>query len=180
MEAQEKELLQLLKKGEVKSFEFIFRFYYEPLLAYASGILKDEAEAEEVVQELFLKIWRDREKLEVKHALKAYLYRAVYHMCLHRMEKIKHGKAYRQYAMQQPVTHIHEDERLHYAELARIVFDGMKSMPQRRQAIFKLSRFHGLTYREIAEKLSISVKTVEDNMSKALRFFRQKIKAYDE
>ena len=179
MKAEEKKLLRLLKKGEVDSFEFIFRFYYGPLLAYASGILKDEAEAEEVVQELFLKIWRDREKMEVKHSLAAYLYKAVYHMCLHRIQKIKRRGQYRDFVMQHPAAQVPEDERLHYAELAKKVFDVMKRMPQRRQDIFRLSRFQGLSYGEIARQMSISVKTVEAHMSKALRLFRQKIKEYE-
>ncbi len=176
--SEEKSLLLLLKNGDIKSFEFTFRFYYEPLLGYALSILKVEAEAEEIVQELFLKIWRDRKKLIIKHSFAAYLYKSVYNQCLHRLQKEKLLQEYQKFALKQPVAEVNADEMLKYEELNRKFFELMEALPERRQLIFKLSRFQGLKYREIADRLSISIKTVEANMSKALQYFRRNLQEY--
>jgi RNA polymerase sigma-70 factor (ECF subfamily) len=170
---EEKDLLLRLRKGDVKSFEFLFRFYYEPLLAYAVRILKAEADAEEVVQDLFFKIWRDRKSLKIENSLAAYLYKSVYHQCLNRIRKDKQRQIYREYVSLQPKPELRAEERIQYEELNRKFFELLETMPPRRQTIFKLNRFQGLKYREIAEKLSISVKTVEANMSKALQYLRK-------
>ncbi len=176
--SEEKSLLQLLKNGDKKSFEFTFRYYYEPLLGYALSILKVEAEAEEVVQELFLKIWRDRKKIIIKHSLAAYLYKSVYNQCLNRLQKEKLLQEYQKFALEQPATEVNADEMLKYEELNRKFFELMDALPERRQLIFKLNRFQGLKYREIADRLSISIKTVEANMSKALQYFRRNLQDY--
>lgn len=176
--SEEKNLLQALKKGDMKPFEFMFRFYYEPLLGYALSIVKVEAEAEEIVQELFLKIWRDRKKLKIKHSLAAYLYKSVYNQCMSRLKKEKLSREYHKYALNQTVAEINTDEILKYKELNRKFFELMDALPERRQLIFKLNRFQGLKYREIAERLSISIKTVEANMSKALQYFRENLQDY--
>ncbi len=177
---EEKKWLQALIKGDEKAFEFIFRFYYEPLLDYSTGILKDETEAEEIVQELFLKLWRDRQKLLIKTTLQAYFYRSVYHACLNRIRNKNQWSKYRQYALQQNHPEVPADERLRYAETSRMVFDILERMPERRRTIFKMSRFQGMPYKEIADKLSLSVKTVEANISKALQLFRKNLKALRE
>ena len=171
----EKNLLLRLRKGDVKSFEFLFRFYYEPLLAYAERMLKRKADAEEVVQDLFLKIWRDRQNMKIERSLAAYLYKSVYHRCLNKMKKEELGRNYREYAAHLPAPENLAEERMKYEELNRKFFELLESMPLRRQTIFKLNRFQGLKYREIAEKLSISVKTVEAHMSKALQYLRKNL-----
>ncbi len=156
----------------------MFRFYYEPLFGYALSIIKVEVEAEEIVQELFLKIWRDRRKVNIKHSLAAYLYKSVYNQCLNRLHKEKLLQEYRKYALKQPATEASADEMLKYEELNRKFFELMDALPERRQLIFKLNRFQGLKYLEIADKLSISIKTVEANMSKALQYFRRNLQEY--
>ncbi len=178
--SEEKKWLRSLRKGDVKSFEFIFRFYYEPMLDHATRILGEAAEAEEVVQDVFLKIWRDRQKLRIQTSLQAYLYTSVYHACLNLIRKKKQGYDYRQYLSRQTVPVFPADERLYYAETSRRVFDVLERMPERRRTIFTMSRFQGMTYRDIAQKLSLSVKTVEDNMTKALRFLRKNLKKHME
>jgi len=177
--SEEKRLLLALKKGDMKQFEFMFRFYYEPLVGYALGIVKVEAEAEEIVQELFLKIWRDRKKLKIRHSLAAYLYKSVYNQCMSRLKKEKLSREYQKYALNRTVAEINTDEILKYEELNRKFFELMDALPERRQLIFKLNRFQGLKYREIAERLSISIKTVEANMSKALQYFRENLQDYN-
>jgi RNA polymerase sigma-70 factor (ECF subfamily) len=171
--SEEKRLLQLLKKGDKKSFEFIFRFYYEPLLGYATGIVK--AEAEEIIQDIFLKLWQDRTKLTIRRSLSAYLYRSVYNRCMNKIKKEKISQEYRRHIARQAPAEINADELLKFKELNRKFFELMDALPERSQTIFKLSRFQGLKYHEIAVKLSISVKTVEANISKALAFFRKNL-----
>jgi len=178
VKSEEKSLLTALKKGDIKSFEFIFRFYYEPLLGYAISIIKVEAEAEEIIQELFLKIWRDRRKLKIKRSLAAYLYKSVYNQCMSRWQREKLSREYQKYVLNQTVAEVNTDEILKYEELNRKFFELMNALPKQRQLIFKLNRFQGLKYREIAVRLSISIKTVEANMSKALQYFRKNLQDY--
>ena len=178
VKSEDKSLLLALKKGDMKSFEFMFRFYYEPLLGYAQSIIKIEAEAEEIVQELFLKIWRDRKKLKIKHSLAAYLYKSVYNLCINRLQKEKRSQEYQKYALNHKVEDVGPDEILKYEELNRKFFELMNALPEQRRLIFKLNRFQGLKYREIAARLSISIKTVEANISKALQYFRENLKDY--
>jgi len=175
---EEKQLLKALKKGDVKSFEFMFRFYYEPLLGYAQKIIKVEAEAEELTQELFLKLWRNRKTLSIKHSLAAYLYRSIYNSCMQWLKREKLSRQYQKDNIKQEVSEINPDEILKYEELNRKFFDLMEALPERRRLIFKMSRFQGLKYKEIAEMLSISLKTVEANMSKTLQYLRENLREY--
>jgi RNA polymerase sigma-70 factor (ECF subfamily) len=175
---EEKKLLIAIKKGDLKSFEFLFRFYYEPLVRYASRYTKFDGEAEEIVQELFLKLWRDKKKIKIKQSIPAYLYRAVYNQCLQLIQKenmkIKHQNELQIIDM----TGDDPEELMKYQELNHRFFLLMEQLPERTSTIFKMSRFQGMKYKEIAQRLSISVKTVEANMSKALDYFRIHLKEY--
>ncbi len=176
--AEEKKLLKAIKKGDVKSFEFLFRFYYEPLVRYALQFTKFDGEAEEIVQELFLKLWRNKKQINIKGSIRAYLYRAVYYQCLQLIQKEKVKKKYQNEAQHFAAVPDNPEELMKYQELNHRFFLLMDQLPVRVSKIFKMSRFQGLKYKEIAQRLSISEKTVEANISKALEFFRIHLKEY--
>jgi|AntAceMinimDraft_16_1070373.scaffolds.fasta_scaffold12988_2 RNA polymerase sigma-70 factor (ECF subfamily) len=175
---KEAERINKIKNGNIKEFEFFFRELYEPLLRYANSITNNENDSEEIVQEIFLNLWKNRKSIKITSSLSAYLYRSVYNNCLQQIKRNKLNTKYQQYAMSQINQPIEPIEELRYNELNKKVFEVLNELPENCQTIFKLSRFHGLKYREIAKKLSISIKTVEANMNKALKHFRENMRDY--
>ena len=175
---EEKKLFIKIKRGDERAFEEIFHRYYQNLCGYASKILQDEMAAEEIVQDLFVKIWEKRENLDVKTSPKNYLVRSVKNHCLN---YIKHTKIKRQHVkhiMSQESEEIQEENYIEI-DLIQKIEESIKSLPQKRQEIFRLSREEGLKYREIAEKLNVSIKTVETQMGLAIKTLREKLKNYN-
>lgn len=176
MQLNEDNYWQLISDGDIKVFEIVFKNYYKPLCNYANTLLKDIDESEETVQNLFYKIWNKRETIVVSGALKSYLYRATHNECLN---KIKHGKVKHLYAEDyKKSANDFEDGvvTIQSKELVKEINQAIDELPEQCQKVFKLSRFENLKYSEIAEKLSISIKTVENHMGKALKILRDQLK----
>ena len=170
--------IKAIKNGNVKEFEMFFRELYLPLKAYARKILEDEMEAEEVVQNLFYNYWKNRQRIEINSSLSSYMFRAVHNNCLQVIRQGKLKYKYEKYIKSQSIESIEPLEELKYQELNGKINRLLGELPERCQEIFKLSRFQGLKYQEIADKLSISIKTVEANMTKALKHFRKNLEEY--
>lgn len=166
-------------EGNQPAFEMIFKTYYKPLCHYAHSFLNDKNEAEEVVQTTFIKIWEKKNELNVQSSLKAYLYSMVRNSCLN---VIKHEKVKQLHAQR----HVQEtersrelvDEKVLSNDLESKIYLAMKALPEQCRLVFQLSRFEELKYQEIAEQLQISVKTVENQMGKALKIMRTQLKEY--
>jgi len=169
------EIIKAIGKGNSVVFKQVFISHYESLCRYAYTILKNAEEAEDVVQSMFVKIWEKREGLEVKHTIRAYLFKAVYHQCInlleHRTVKLKH---------QVQLTHeMHAETQRPVAfqdELEENIVAAIKTLPDQCRIIFMMSRYDELRYAEIASHLNISVNTVENQISKALKILRVKLK----
>ncbi len=181
MKKTDRKIFYEIKKGNLVTFEKLFRKYYANLCNYAGKYLKDINKAEEVVQELFFKLWEKRDILDINVSLKSYLYRAVYNGCLqylnHRAIEIKYENYYRK---QDKVFDTDASEYINMQEINEIIDETLNSLPERCRNIFLLNRYDGLKYREIAKKLDLSIKTVEANMGKALKLFRKNLKNYVE
>lgn len=175
----EMNMVRKIARGDLKAFETLFRDYYEPLCRHALGILHDPDEAEEVVQDLFYAIWEKRVQLRIETSVNSYLYAAVHNRCLKviRHKAVKADfRAY--YLANGPVAGTAPEEGEGTEEMQRIIEQTLSSMPDRCSKIFRMNRFEGLKYQEIARQLSISVKTVEANMGKALKLLRKNLKDY--
>jgi len=168
-----------IKKGDIKAYEKLFRCLYPALCGYANKILKDADNAEEIVQEIFFLLWKNKAKLNINDSLNAYLYKAVHNKCLHLIEHNKVKEKYSQHCKQQSFDNFSPDQAMHTVELYAIYKKTLQTLPRRCRNIFKMNRNYGYKYKEIAEKLSISVKTVEADMAKALKAFRQSFSAYN-
>ncbi len=161
------------------AFEKVFKIYYKPLCHYAYSFLYDEAEAEEVVQNTFVKIWERKSEIEITDSTKAYLYSMVRNQCLN---VIKHEKVKKHFA--QDHTYAAEtsrplvEEKILLTDLESKIVEAMQALPAQCRLIFQLSRFEELKYQEIAAQLEISVKTVENQMGKALKIMRFQLKDY--
>lgn len=171
--------VQRLKQGHRATFEGVFRQYYPGLCYYAQKYLSDPEIAEEIVQNLFYKLWERRETLEIRGAIKAYLYNATRNNCLSHLRHEKVKTAY-----QEHVTHTYEEaedslvDAMQEAELRQFIFSTIEQLPAQCRKIFQLSRFEELSYKEIAQQLELSPKTVEAQMGKALKRLREALDHY--
>ena len=169
-------LIDSLVKQDEAAFEQVFKTNFKKLHAYACTIIKEETAAEEVVQQVFFKLWERSKGLSISGSVAAYLYRAVYNESLN---YLKHQKVLSQYL--QHVTHTMKNEsytpgkKFSMKELDEQLSKAMNELPEQCRTVFQLSRFEELRYREIADHLGISVKTVENHMGKALKILRTKL-----
>lgn len=156
----------------------LFRTYYQPLCQYAYSFLNDKDEAEEVVQATFINIWDKREQLEIQSSVKSYLYKTVRNSCLN---VIKHERVKKEHVAHESAlgpSHEGPGQAVAAAELEERITVAMKALPEQCRLVFQLSRFEELKYAEIAAQLDISVKTVENQIGKALRIMREQLKDY--
>lgn len=158
------------------AFEQLFKAHYKALHAYANMLLKDVDIAEEVVQSMFLKLWEKRQLLEVQTSVKAYLYKCVYNDSLNLLKHEKVKSKYQDFTVHTMNTH-HEaaSNKVELSELQKELKLAMEALPEQCRIIFQMSRFEELKYKEIADRLGISVKTVENQMGKALKILRLKL-----
>jgi len=168
------EIVRRIRQGDIRQFETLFRSSYTSLVKYAGTLIKDRDTAEEIVQELFFRIWQEREKLKIESSLNGYLFRAVHNRCLHHIEHMKVVERHATEMANSPEQYTENPaDVLHYKELQARIAGILERLPERCGKIFCMNRFEGLKYSEIAEKLSVSVKTVEANIGKALKEFRK-------
>jgi len=163
-----------IRNGDTAVFEVVFRTYYRRLCAVAYAHVGSPETAEEIVQDLFLKLWRQRDSLQITDSLQAYLYRAARNASLnhlnHRRIELRWSERVR--ATDPPVAPAADDE-LGESELARAIDAGIAALPERCRLVFTMSRRQGLSYAEIADALGISVKTVEAQIGRALKSLRE-------
>jgi RNA polymerase sigma-70 factor (ECF subfamily) len=159
------------------SFDVLFKTWYAPLVRYAFSFTEgDQVEAEELVQDAFVKLWSQWNTIDIQHSAKAYLYRMVHNLALNRLRS---GKVQVRYIQHQTRQMEHEFESAHeIPELQDKIQKALKNLPAQCRQVFELSRFEELKYREIADQLGISIKTVETHMGKALRVMRLELAEY--
>ena len=170
------EVTATLGRTDEKVFEQVFKTHFKALHSYAYTILKDDVIAEEMVQNVFFKLWEKKEQLDVQTSLKAYLYKAVYHESLNYLKHQKVKSVHQAYAMHSTDhTSNLAEKKLLQGELENKLQMAMNDLPEQCRTIFQLSRFEELKYREIADTLGLSIKTVENQMGKALKILRSKL-----
>lgn len=160
------------------NFEQLFKAYFRPLHAYAMTLVKDPDIAEEMVQQVFVQLWEKQDELRITDSATAYLYRSVYHRCLNQLKHEKVKAAYRQHQSLRPVDHASAAQRVQLSELQQQLDIALSGLPEQCRTIFQMSRFEELRYQDIADRLGISVKTVENQVSKALRLLREQLRDY--
>lgn len=176
MELNEPALIGQLAQRDEAAFEQVFKAYFKRLHAYAFSIVQDDAAAEEMVQNVFFKLWERTESLQITGALGAYLYRAVNNESLNYIKHRKVRTAHSLYvAYSQPAQTEPASGQVHLKELEGQLRAAINDLPEQCRTIFQLSRFESLRYREIADRLGLSVKTVEAQMGKALKLLRTRL-----
>ncbi len=159
--------------GDRLAFEALFRQHYGPLCAFATGYVKEPDAAEDLVQDLFFRLWLDREKVSITTSTKAYLYASVRNRCLNAVKAGSRMRVLNEEVDDHPADDGRTEDE-HTERIARVQA-AIGSLPEERRKIFKLSRYEGLKYQEIAERLGISIKTVENQMGKALKTLRDEL-----
>ena len=157
-------------------FERVFKSHFKSLHSYAYTILRDEVVAEDVVQNVFLRLWNNIDEANIQSSIAAYLYRAVHNESLNviKHEKVKSAhKLFVAHSMKNETDNA--SRKILQSELEQKLRAALNELPEQCRTIFQMSRFDELKYQEIADKLSISIKTVENQMGKALKLMRLKL-----
>jgi RNA polymerase sigma-70 factor, ECF subfamily len=173
-------LAMRIKLGDEQAFELLFRKFNVRLCIFANKFLNDPEEAQEVVQNVFVKIWEGREEIDPEDSLKSYIFKIVQNLSLNKLRRRKVESRYVEiyklvYIEQQEIS---AHDSLLARELEESITHSIGKLPTECRKVFELSRIEGLKYREIADTLNISVKTVEAQMSKALRSLRIELSDY--
>lgn len=175
----DKWLVDGLEKGAEAAYEKLFMTYYTPLVVFAQKILVDEDLAREVVQDVFVMFYEKREVLNIHSSLKSHLYQSVRNRCLN---QIKRNQIRRDHHSNIFLERKNEasfvEEKMMETELEARIYSVVKSLPQQCRRIFEMSRFEGVSNQEIADQLKLSKRTVETQISKALKSLRQHLKDY--
>ena len=166
------------ERNHEEAFKIVFEKYYASLCYFALQYVKEDHSAEEVVQDVFLKVWEKRKSLKIETSVKSYLYRSVRNTCLNLLQHNKIKNQHFNRTQENFKYEINPDKYYLEVGLAQKIEDSIDSLPKKRKEIFRLCKEDGLKYKEIAEKLNISVKTVEAQMGLALKTLREKLKNY--
>lgn len=172
------ELFLEIKNNSEIAFEQLFNRYYAPLCLFTSHFLHNRAKAGEIVQEVFVKVWAKRETLEIASSVRNYLFFAVRNQCINLLEHEKVEKRHSRQTQLDSLTDRDLEPYFMEVDLRRKIEQSIELLPEKRREIFRLSREEGLKYQEIANRLKISVKTVEAQMGIALKQLREMLKDY--
>lgn len=178
MEPDTPDQLKLIREGDPRAFEQVFRTYYVGLCRFAYGFLGNTEDAEETVQDTFFKFWSKRQEIDVALSLRSYLYGAVKNACLNRIKHLKVRGEYHKHVQEGESVSDFSSTSLEATELQLLIDGAVNELPPERRKIFLMSRNLGLKYQEIADQLGLSVKTVEAQMGKALKYLRQALREY--
>jgi len=169
----------LYLNADDQDFDSIYTDHYPALHQYAFTMLNDRVLAEEMVHQVFLKILEKGGQVNVHTSLKAYLYRAVHNECLNYFKHQKVKQVHQDYAVVEYGDGTENPSgSMQYKELEQQLHTAINELPEQCRTVFQMSRFEELKYSEIAHQLGISIKTVENHMSKALRRLRIQLADY--
>jgi RNA polymerase sigma-70 factor (family 1) len=173
------QLVDNIRQGDIKSFELLFNQYAQHLVRYATTIVKDTDEAEDIVQQLFVGVWAKKEVLEVNTSIKSYLYKSVYNSSLNKIKQQTVKESYAEYFNYvSDGTTAGAAVEIERKETDSAIQQAIEELPEQCRIIFKMSRFEQLKYQQIADQMGLSVKTVENQMGKALKHMRVRLKDY--
>lgn len=168
------EILHLLKRGDKRGLELLFRQFYKPLVMYAARYVACSEEAEDVVQDVFVKLWEGRRFEVIERNLRSYLYQSVYNCCMDVLEKNKMTRV----ELSDSVLGFSETETPDDEEWnTRMdeVYAAIEKLPPRTREIFMAIVFEGKRYKEVAEELNVSMNTVKTTLSRALTTLREQL-----
>ena len=170
---KESEIIKQIILGDAVEFEKLFKSYFQLLVNFCYCFVEDVSIAENIVQEVFLKIWANREKLDPEIKIKFYLYRAVKNKALNHLRHLKVTKSSVEDVYSYNIPGKTPEEEINEEEIVELLSKAIEELPEKCKIIFFMSKYDNLKYSEIAEILDISIRTVEYHMRRALKFLRK-------
>lgn len=174
-------LVEQIKNHDKEAFEKLFRRYYSDLHRFLWGYVKNSQIAEDLVQEVFVRVWENRDTLNPEKKIKTYIYKIGRNIAI---DYVRHKKVEREWEKEKKALHSVStldkkiDDQLHKKFMLAEVRKAIEDLPEKRRLVFILSRYEGMTYKEIAEKLDISVNTVDTQICRALKTLRDKFSSF--
>ena len=166
-------LIKRLLNDELEAFDVLFYKYKDKLFRFAFSLLKNEEDAREIVQEVFIRIWNKRMEIDSKKSFKSFLFKISYNLVVNMLKKRMKDEQFRNHLVAYFSSETYNlDEQLDYDILVKKVNKAVENLPSKRKQIYVLSREVGLTNQEIAQKLGITKKTVENQINLALKHIR--------
>lgn len=186
MDNAEKKIILKIKRGDKKAFDGLFENHFEDLCNYAFLLVRDETAAEEIVTEVFFRLWCKRNEIHIRVSVKKYLLKSVYNISLNYLKHLGIVKQYKELSI---VMHKEKEiisgdystsplALLEYNELKEIVQMAIDNLPDQCRRVFTMNRFEGKRYTEIARELDISLSTVKYHMSTALNTLKDKLNEF--
>ncbi|UYZ58773.1 RNA polymerase sigma-70 factor [Hymenobacter latericus] len=177
VDALEARLAELQRTNGEAFMQELFRAFYRPLGSVVFRVVHDRAVAEDLLQDVFLRIWNNRDTLVISSTYKAYLYRAALNAALRHVAQQKRQVSWDDANLAEPGRDT-TAEHLEGQEAEQLVASALEALPPQCRAVFLMSRQEGMSYQQIAEALEVAPKTVENQMGKALRIMREKLSGF--
>ena len=171
------ELLKLLKNGDMSAFDIIYKKYSRRLYGFIFRYVKQTVDTEEIVQEVFIKIWQSRDKINIYSSFEAFLFTMAHNATVNLLKKRATEQKYVEHVKSlQNINEVYElSDEIHYKELKHKFQGLLNELSPRQKEIFLLSREEGLSHKEIAERLGISSNTVKNHLVTTLSFLKNKL-----
>jgi RNA polymerase sigma-70 factor, ECF subfamily len=172
-------LLLALKQGDRNAFSVLFNKYYKDLVLFGGNFFRDRVRCEDIVQTIFLKLWSDKESIEIETSLKSFLLRSVRNACLDELRHLQVVKEHESYSeLFDRMYDVDTEHYVLYSNLQTHLNDALVKLPLPFREAFEMHRFDGLKYKDIARQLGVSERTVEVRIGKAIGLLRQHLKEF--
>ena len=179
VEYSDDELMQEIKADNMFAFDVLYKKYCIRVYKFGYSILKSREESENLTQDVFLSLWENRLKIEKNSSIKSYVFTITYNSAISIIRKKARESQFMEYLKSLQEINVEPvNIELEYTELTNKLDEILQTLPQRQKEIYLLHRVKGLKYSEIAESLNISVNTIENHMSRALKTIRKKLGNY--
>ncbi len=167
--------IKALKKGEEKAYMFLLEKYHRRLHAYAFSLIGDHVASQDVVQNVFFKVWRFRESLDSNRSIKSFLFKSVYNEFLNTLQKNKSTMSLQYKYVESLYEVVQNSNDAAFEVMIEVVNQEIQNLPPKCKRVFELSKKEGLTNAEISEFLGISIKTVEAQITKSFTLLRKRL-----
>jgi len=168
-------LIEALRSGDESAYAYLIETYHHKLCVYANSLVKNVYSAEDIVQNVFIKIWEQRTRLKTDHALKSFLYKLVYNEFIDLYRKNQSLFSLEKSYYEALNVIVNEDDSESFQRVLNVVNKEIQNLPPKCKQVFILSKKEGLTNIEIAEHLDVSIKTVEAQITKAFSILRSSL-----
>lgn len=175
---QNDSLVKRIHEGDREAFKTLFETYYTSLCTFANSFLNDIDTSEDLVQDLFFHLWETKELIPPDASIRPYLFKSVQNRCFNLLKHYKIREKHREDVLNEFDENIADNEYVEDMFLKEKLFQAIEKLPTERKKVFLMNRFEEMKYKEIAEKLNISVKTVENQIGKAMQFLREELKGH--